>query len=174
MKERLPVKTPKPVRSALSTAAAWPGTGWAFIGISSSSLKMLLCMNNNAASKHFTFCFLSLLAFAFAQSQDKPAWQANFQTEVHWYMPTATGLLLVSSREGLHGVDPEKHDTVWHLPKYGVVDASRFKSMPGTPYLELGGLMSVQEEADLKADTNVKTAVKNFFKGFGEHLSTLR
>ncbi|WP_158594716.1 PQQ-binding-like beta-propeller repeat protein [Ulvibacterium marinum] len=83
--------------------------------------------------------FKSFLIFAllcplmhFAQVEVK--WDKQLPTDILWQEVTALGNLIVSSREGLIGVDTETGDISWSSRAHGNLNRNSYEELPNSPF----------------------------------------
>ena len=68
----------------------------------------------------------------FAQVEVK--WNKQLPTDILWQEVTALGNLIVSSREGLLGVDTETGNIVWSSRAYGNLGREAYEELPNSPF----------------------------------------
>src|SRR4051794_12838158 len=85
-----------------------------------------------------------------------PAWTRDFAAPIEWQRVTAFGQLLVSTRAGLHAVDPATGKVLWThtdvtgLPEHGLTE------LAGSPLVMITGSAGVEPP---------RTVVLNVFNG---------
>ena len=67
-----------------------------------------------------------------------PAWTARFAGDVLWHRVTPLGYLVVSTRSGLHGVDPESGSILWRHEDLKNLSAEGYQDLLNTPLVLLG------------------------------------
>lgn len=73
----------------------------------------------------------------FAQMEVK--WNTEVPTDILWQEVTALGNLIVSSREGLIGLDVETGEIVWSKGSHGNLDRTAFEELPNSPFFTITG-----------------------------------
>jgi outer membrane protein assembly factor BamB len=73
----------------------------------------------------------------FAQVEVK--WNTEVPTEILWQEVTALGNLIVSSREGLIGIDAGTGKIVWNKRAHGNLDRAAFEELPNSPFIAVTG-----------------------------------
>jgi outer membrane protein assembly factor BamB len=68
----------------------------------------------------------------FAQVEVK--WNTEVPTDILWQEVTALGNLIVSSREGLIGLDAATGEIVWSKRAHGNLDRAAFEELPNSPF----------------------------------------
>ena len=68
----------------------------------------------------------------FAQVEVK--WNTQLPTDILWQEVTALGNLVVSSREGLMGIDTETGEVAWSKRAYGNLGREAFEELPNSPF----------------------------------------
>ena len=110
-----------------------------------------------AASRCLKVAALSLLLAGAADAAPlAPAWTRDFAAAIQWQRVTAFGQLLVSTRAGLHAVDPATGKVLWtHVDLAGLPEQG-LEELAGSPLVMITG--SVGLEAP-------RTVVLNVFNG---------
>lgn len=87
----------------------------------------------------FSFLFLSL-AFLFpavihAQPHVQPAWSAKFTSPVNWQRIHSLGYIIVSTNDGLYGVNPADGKILWERKDFPALDPALFEEVEGTEFI---------------------------------------
>ncbi|MFX0556964.1 hypothetical protein ACOCEA_09200 [Maribacter sp. CXY002] len=82
----------------------------------------------------FIFIVLSPLMH-FAQMDVK--WNKNLPNDILWQEVTALGNLIVNTKEGLIGLDPETGTNVWSYRAFGNLDRAAFEELPNSPFFTI-------------------------------------
>lgn len=80
---------------------------------------------------------LVVFSCAFGQVKTKAAWSAKFTTAINWQRVHALGYLIVSTNDGLHGVNPETGKVLWSHTRFAALDAANFEEVPGTEFVAI-------------------------------------
>ncbi|MCC5938005.1 MAG: hypothetical protein JJU34_12055 [Lunatimonas sp.] len=117
----------------------------------------------------FLVCSILLAASSFLPQlkAQEPSWKVDFEKNIQWYYPTATGVMLVSTSEGIHGLDPESRQIIWTLEEFGGWPMANFRPVPDTPFFEIVGLPKIKKEKE----DGEKKGLKGAFKEFKENAS---
>jgi hypothetical protein len=86
-----------------------------------------------------------LIPISTALAQE-PLWKTEFDKNAQWFYPTSTGVMLVATSGGLHGLDPESQQVVWTLEEFSGWPMENFRVVPNTLFFEILGLPSVKKE----------------------------
>ncbi|HMB64274.1 MAG TPA: hypothetical protein VKN36_14440 [Eudoraea sp.] len=79
-----------------------------------------------------------VLFFPFVQfAQVEVKWNKQLPTDILWQEVTALGNLIVSSREGLMGVDTETGEIAWSNRAYGNLGREAYEELPNSPFFTI-------------------------------------
>lgn len=81
-----------------------------------------------------SFLFLSLLLPIANFAQIEVKWNKELPTQILWQEVTAMGNLIVSSREGLIGLDTDTGEVAWNKRIFGNLDRASFEELPNSPF----------------------------------------
>ncbi|MEO0331273.1 MAG: hypothetical protein AAF223_06260, partial [Bacteroidota bacterium] len=90
-------------------------------------------------------CIASLLTSVSLFSQQVPDWQVSFESTIEWYRQSPTGMLVVHTKNTLHGVDPLEEQEVWTIADLGSASPENYREIDNTPFAMLSGLKSSKE-----------------------------
>ncbi len=82
--------------------------------------------------KSLFILFLLCPFLQFAQIEEK--WNTEIPTDILWQEVTGLGNLIVSSREGLIGLDAETGEIVWSKRAHGNLGRAAFEELPNSPF----------------------------------------
>jgi outer membrane protein assembly factor BamB len=85
-----------------------------------------------------------------------PAWTRDFAAPIEWQRVTAFGQLLVSTRAGLHGVDPTTGKVLWTHVALGGLPEQGIQELAGSPLVMITGSTGLEAP---------RTVVLNVFNG---------
>ena len=108
----------------------------------------------------FLFPILSLIVTSTVAQE--PKWKVEFERDIKWYLPTSTGVMLVSTSEGIHGLDPESQQVIWTLPEFGSSPMENVRAVVNTPFYEIFGLPLIKKEREEVEKKGLKGAFKEF------------
>jgi len=72
---------------------------------------------------------------AFAQINTNAAWSAKFNSPVNWQRIHSLGYIIVSTNDGLYGVNPDDGKIIWENKTFGALDPSLFEEVEGTEFI---------------------------------------
>ena len=87
--------------------------------------------------KSIFILFLLCPFMHFAQVEEK--WNTEIPTDILWQEVTALGNFIVSSREGLIGLDAETGEIIWSKRAHGNLDRAAFEELPNSPFFTVTG-----------------------------------
>ena len=87
--------------------------------------------------KSIFILFLLCPFMHFAQVEEK--WNTEIPTDILWQEVTALGNFIVSSREGLIGLDAETGEIIWSKRDHGNLDRAAFEELPNSPFFTVTG-----------------------------------
>ena len=85
-----------------------------------------------------------------------PAWTRDFAAPIEWQRVTAFGQLLVSTRAGLHAVDPATGKVLWTQVSLGGLPEQGLQELAGSPLVMITGSVGLETP---------RTVVLNVFNG---------
>lgn len=106
--------------------------------------------------------FLVFPTFVTTLVAQEPKWKVEFERDIKWYLPTSTGVMLVSTSEGIHGLDPESQQVIWTLPEFGSSPMENVRAVANTPFYEIFGLPLIKKEKEEVEKKGLKGAFKEF------------
>ncbi|MCG8318655.1 MAG: PQQ-binding-like beta-propeller repeat protein [Cytophagales bacterium] len=65
------------------------------------------------------------------------AWKLKFASSINWQQITPFGNLVVSTNDGLYGIDPEKGRITWQIKRLGNIPADSYQVLPNTFYAQI-------------------------------------
>ena len=74
---------------------------------------------------------------AFSQEQNDADWVAEYTKSVIWQRTTSFGILIVSTADGLHGVDPETGKILWHSAELNNLPEDSYQPIEGSPFVQV-------------------------------------
>lgn len=88
-------------------------------------------------TKTFLFGLILIPASLFAQQKLTPAWSARFSTTINWQRVHSLGYIIVSTNEGLYGVNPSDGTIAWENKTFTALDPSMMEEVSGTEFLAI-------------------------------------
>ena len=87
-------------------------------------------------------------------------WNSQLPTDILWQEVTALGNLIVSSREGLMGVDTETGEVTWSSRAFGNLDRASYEELPNGPFftVTIDGTLHMVDQFSGKEVFNSKNA----------------
>src|SRR5688572_29489303 len=85
----------------------------------------------------FLFGLILIPASLFAQQKLTPAWSARFSTTISWQRVHSLGYIIVSTNEGLYGVNPADGTIAWENKTFTALDPSMMEEVSGTEFLAI-------------------------------------
>ncbi len=109
----------------------------------------------------FKLFFIFLVLYPIVHSgQVEVKWNKQLPTDIIWQEVTALGNLIVSSGEGLMGVDTETGEVSWSSRAFGKVGRTSFEELPNGPFftLTINGTLHLVDQFSGKIVFNSNTA----------------
>jgi outer membrane protein assembly factor BamB len=75
-----------------------------------------------------------------AQPKTAPAWSAKFKSAINWQRVHSLGYLIVSTNDGLYGVNPSDGKIIWENKNYPALSPDRFQEVEGTEFVTISFL----------------------------------
>ncbi|MEJ7645515.1 MAG: hypothetical protein WKF87_13040 [Chryseolinea sp.] len=72
-----------------------------------------------------------------AQSKVTPSWTAKFSSPINWQRVHSLGYLIVSTNQGIYGVDPKKGSILWENKSFPALDPSMYEEIAGTEFVAI-------------------------------------
>jgi outer membrane protein assembly factor BamB len=72
-----------------------------------------------------------------AQQKLPPAWSAKFKTPINWQRVHSLGYIIVSTSDGLYGVNPNDGKILWENKNFPAVNSANFEEVPGTEFVTI-------------------------------------
>src|SRR5688500_18656743 len=84
------------------------------------------------------FCFsLFVTLISHAQQKLPVAWSAKFKTPINWQRVHSLGYLIISTNDGLFGVNPSDGKILWENKNFPALDPSTFAEVSGTEFVTI-------------------------------------
>lgn len=89
----------------------------------------------------YLWLFLIIILFGLKSgntpSKPAPAWNVKFNSDIQWQQVTPLGNLVVSTSEGLHGINGETGENVWNISWLNNLSPDSYQPLPGTFFSEI-------------------------------------
>jgi len=84
-------------------------------------------------------CVVALQSSFSIQAQPKrtPSWSAKFTSPINWQRVHSLGYLVVSTNEGLYGVNPNDGKVIWENKSFPAVRPENFTEVTGTEFITI-------------------------------------
>lgn len=69
------------------------------------------------------------------QAGTDPKWKANFTKEINWMKVTDVGTLVVSTDDGIYGINPEDGLVIWKNEELKKLIVETYEPLEGTPFI---------------------------------------
>lgn len=86
-----------------------------------------------------------------AQPKTAPAWSAKFKSAINWQRVHSLGYLIVSTNDGLYGVNPNDGKILWENKNYPALDPARFQEVEGTEFVTVSFLTDKSSTIPMQA-----------------------
>src|SRR6187551_558247 len=78
-----------------------------------------------------------LPASLFAQEKLTPSWSAKFSSPINWQRVHSLGYIIVSTNNGLYGVNPSNGSIAWENKSFAALDPNMLVEIEGTEFLAI-------------------------------------
>ena len=99
------------------------------------------CFNISIMKMQFRtlfFCVaMSTTWFCDAQPKTTKAWSAKFGSPINWQRVHSLGYLVVSTNDGLYGVNPNDGKILWENKSFAAVNSSNYQEISGTEFITI-------------------------------------
>jgi outer membrane protein assembly factor BamB len=86
-----------------------------------------------------------------AQSKTAPAWSAKFKSPVNWQRVHSLGYLIVSTNDGLYGVNPADGKIIWENKSYPALNPDWVQEVEGTEFVAISFLTEKSSTIPMQA-----------------------
>lgn len=86
-----------------------------------------------------------------AQTKKAPSWSAKFKSAVNWQRVHSLGYLIVSTNEGLYGVNPSDGKILWENKNYPALNVDNFQEVDGTEFVTISFLTDKSARIPMEA-----------------------
>lgn len=92
-------------------------------------------MRNSAFSFLLAVLIILFPSLTEAQSHIKVSWSAKFTSGVNWQRIHSLGYIIVSTNDGLYGVNPDNGAVMWERKEFAALDPAMFEEVGGTEFI---------------------------------------
>src|SRR3954466_5298006 len=96
-------------------------------------------------------CLFSCVLIGNAQPKKAPAWSAKFKNAINWQRVHALGYLIVSTNDGLYGVNPSDGKILWENKSYPALSPDNFQEVEGTEFVTISFLTDKSSTIPMQA-----------------------
>lgn len=117
-------------------------------------------------------CMVVSAWMAQAQPKTAPSWSAKFKTAIHWQRVHSLGYLVVSTQDGLYGVNPDDGKILWENKAFPALNPEFYQEVEGTEFLTLAYQSEQSSTIPMQAIVHVVTG-KVLFDSQKEQIGVL-
>lgn len=99
----------------------------------------------------FVMGILLISIATIAQPKTPPAWSAKFKSAINWQRVHSLGYIIVSTNDGLYGVNPADGKIIWENKTYAALDPAMMQEVEGTEFLAINYKMDPNSTIPLQA-----------------------
>lgn len=122
--------------------------------------------------KLLLLCFCLQAFNGVAQTKTAPAWSAKFKNAVNWQRVHALGYLIVSTNDGLYGVNPNDGKILWENKSFPALNPDNFQEVEGTEFVTISFLTEKSSTIPMQAIVEV-VGGKTLFDSQKEQIGVL-
>lgn len=111
-------------------------------------------------------------SMANGQPKTAPSWSAKFKTAINWQRVHALGYLVVSTQDGLYGVNPDDGKILWENKAFAALNPEFYQEVEGTEFLTLAYQSEQPSTIPMQAIVHVVTG-KVLFDSQKEQIGVL-
>lgn len=82
-------------------------------------------------------CMIMSALMSYAQPKTAPSWSAKFKTSINWQRVHSLGYLVVSTNDGLYGVNPDDGRIIWENKGFAALNPEYYQEVEGTEFLTI-------------------------------------
>src|SRR5260221_24183 len=99
----------------------------------------------------FVLGILLISIVTLAQPKTSPAWSAKFKSAINWQRVHSLGYIIVSTNDGLYGVNPADGKIIWENKTYAALDPAMMQEVESTEFLSISYKMDPNSTLPLQA-----------------------
>ena len=123
-------------------------------------------------SRMLAVCMVMLAFTANAQPKTAPSWSAKFKTPINWQRVHSLGYLIVSTNDGLYGVNPDDGKIIWENKGFAALNPEYYQEVEGTEFLTIAYQAEKPSAIPMQAIIHVGTG-KVLFDSKAEQIGVL-
>lgn len=97
-----------------------------------------------------------------AQPKTAPSWSARFKTPVNWQRVHSLGYIIVSTNDGLYGVNPDDGKIMWENSAFAALNPEHYQEVEGTEFLTIAYQADKASTIPMQAIVHVATGTVLF------------
>src|SRR5687767_10818355 len=102
------------------------------------------------------FCMTMVITwFCEAQPKTNKAWSAKFGSSINWQRVHSLGYLIVSTNDGLYGVNPNDGKIIWENKSFAALNPEYYQEVDGTEFLTIAYKTESTSKIPMQAIINV-------------------
>ncbi|HEX6225204.1 MAG TPA: PQQ-binding-like beta-propeller repeat protein [Chryseolinea sp.] len=86
-----------------------------------------------------------------AQTKSNKAWSAKFVSAINWQRVHSLGYLVVSTNDGLYGVNPNDGKILWENKNFPAVNSANYEEISGTEFITIAYATSAEQKIPMQA-----------------------
>lgn len=119
-----------------------------------------------------TVCMVVIALMCNAQPKTAPSWSAKFKTPINWQRVHSLGYLIVSTGDGLFGVNPDDGKILWENKSFAALNPDFYEEVQGTEFLTIAYQTDKSSTIPMQAIIHVATG-KVLFDSQKEQIGVL-
>ena len=108
-------------------------------------------------SRMLVVCLVLLAVITYAQPKTAPSWSAKFKASIHWQRVHSLGYLIVSTQDGLYGMNPHDGKIIWENKDFAALNPEFYQEVEGTEFLAIAYQTEKSAAIPMQAIINVGT-----------------
>jgi len=74
------------------------------------------------------------------------SWNIGFDREINWFNLTSLGIVIISTDDALHGIDPATGKVLWQFEQFRKLSKANYSSIKGSPFIAIieGSIMNLK------------------------------
>jgi outer membrane protein assembly factor BamB len=108
----------------------------------------------------------------YSQPKTSSAWSAKFKSPVNWQRIHSLGYLIVSTKDGLYGVNPNDGKILWENKNFPALNPDQFEEVQGTEFVAIAFMTDKSSRIPMQAIIEV-TEGKVLFDSQKEQIGVL-
>ncbi|HEX8040443.1 MAG TPA: PQQ-binding-like beta-propeller repeat protein [Chryseosolibacter sp.] len=117
-------------------------------------------------------CMVTAALTTHAQPKTAPSWSAKFKTPVNWQRVHSLGYLIISTGDGLYGVDPNDGKIIWENKSFPALNPDYYQEVDGTEFATVAYQTEKSATIPMQAIINVQSG-KVLFDSQKEQIGVL-